>query len=83
MTSDNKDGEIEEDSAKVDGPGYSVTVETNASDSEMTEEDRYFNNTIDELKSMAYEAAMSGNIKLAYKIERALDEIIEVQNENK
>tara|TARA_B100000579_G_C22678580_1_gene779160 strand:- start:316 stop:798 length:483 start_codon:yes stop_codon:yes gene_type:complete len=81
-----EDGGVVEpgESSKVEGEGFSVTVNRNNLEEEpLTEEQEYFNNTIDELKSMAYEAATSGNIKLAYKIERAIDEIIEVMDENK
>lgn len=77
----------DEPEKEVSGPGYSVTVKTNSTDDEKINEGDleldYFKNTIAELKKAAYDAAISGNIKLAYKIERAIDEIIEVRDEDK
>ena len=76
-----------EEKQEVSGPGYSVTVETNSADDASLNEDDleldYFKKTIAELKKAAYDAAISGDIKLAYKIERAIDEIIEVRDEDK
>ena len=84
LSSNNEDGEVQDHESKtVKGDGFTVTVNKNTAEDSMSEEDLYFHNTIDELKTMANNAAMSGNIKLAYKIERAIDEIIEVRDENK
>ena len=92
ITSDSDDGEVGQ-SEEVKGDGYSVTVTTNAPeeknnslDNKAEDEDletQYFKSTIAELKKAAYDAAISGDIKLAYKIERAIDEIIEVRDEDK
>ena len=93
ITSDSDDGEVGQ-SEEVKGDGYSVTVTTNAPEEKenSTDEDisdaedletQYFKSTIAELKKAAYDAAISGDIKLAYKIERAIDEIIEVRDEDK
>lgn len=89
LSSNSEDGEVQDgevqdhESKTVKGDGFTVTVNKNTAEDSMSEEDLYFHNTIDELKTMANNAAMSGNIKLAYKIERAIDEIIEVRDENK
>ena len=92
ITSDSDDGEVGQ-SEEVKGDGYNITVETNAPDAKINSlndkiedeqlESEYFKSTIAELKKAAYDAAISGDIKLAYKIERAIDEIIEVRDEDK
>ena len=67
---------------QVSGEGYSVSVTSNKiEDGELEEE--YFKNTIAELKKIAYDAAIAGDIRLAYKVERAIGEIIEVRDEDK
>lgn len=88
LSSNNDDGEVvqqtpDQKETKVEGDGFSVTVNKNDAEDEANEEEAYFKDTIEELTSMANKAALSGNIKLAYKIERAIDELIEAQDENK
>lgn len=69
---------------EVSNGGVNVTVSKNsAEDENKLEEEKYFEEQIKELSSMAYEAGLSGNIKLAYKIERAIEEIKEAINEDK
>ena len=61
-----------------------VTVSKNsAEDEESPVDEKYFEDQIEALSAMAYEAGISGNIKLAYKIERAIEEIKEAIDENK
>jgi len=88
LSSNNDDGEVvqqtpDQKETKVEGDGFSVTVNKNNAEDEANEEEAYFRDTIEELTAMANKAALSGNIKLAYKIERAIDELIEAQDENK
>jgi len=69
---------------QVSNDNVSVTVSKNsADDEEKIEEEEYFEQQIKELSAMAYDAGMSGNLKLAYKIERAVAEIKEAINEDK
>ncbi len=69
---------------QVSNDNVNVTVSRNsADDEEKLEEEKYFEQQIKELSAMAYDAGMSGNLKLAYKIERAVSEIREAINEDK
>lgn len=75
-------GNSASDHEVVSGENIKVTVSENNS-SDASEEEEYFQAQIKALSSMAYEAGLSGNIKLAYKIERAIEEIKEAINEDK
>lgn len=69
---------------QVSNDNVNVTVSKNsADDEEKLEEEKYFEQQIKELSAMAYDAGMSGNLKLAYKIERAIAEIKEAIDEDK
>ena len=69
---------------QVSNDNVNVTVSKNsADDEEKLEEEKYFERQLEELNKMAYEAGLSGNLKLAYKIERAISEIEEAINEDK
>lgn len=69
---------------QVSNDNVNVTVSKNsADDEEKLEEEKYFQRQLEELNKMAYEAGLSGNLKLAYKIERAISEIEEAINEDK
>lgn len=80
LASSADDGESEQEDflmAHTDNPYASNFSQPSFSASKDWEEDDAKDQILDELRTMAYDAAISGNIKLAYQIERTIQEIMD------